>query len=97
MFSNGLYIFFSQVSPNQQDRFQPNFHETSETVNNRILSRQNFEFLSVGGRRVEKTPQNTENSVIGVQSFGHNSKTNQDIENRKSSLTSPINSKDNDI
>ena len=57
MFWNGLYFFFSQVSPYQQDRFQPNFHKTPETVNIRILWRQNLEFLSVGDRRVEKKPK----------------------------------------
>ena len=48
MFSNGLLSFFSQFSPNQLDRFQLNFHETSETENIQILSTQNFEVLSVG-------------------------------------------------
>ena len=38
---------------------------------------------------VKNTPKNG--------NFGHNSKTNQDIEHQNSSLTSPINSKDNDI
>ena len=33
--------------------------QSTETVNNQILSRQNFEFLPVEGRRVKK-PQNTE-------------------------------------
>ena len=45
-----------------------------------------------GGVGRSKKHKETENSDLGVQSFGHNSKTNQDIENQKSSLTSPINS-----
>ena len=49
------------------------------------------------GQEGWKTPQKSENSDIGVQSFGHNSETNQDIKNRNSSLTSTINSEDNDI
>ena len=63
--------------------------EFSETVNIRILSSQNVHYLHVGAaRRVEKHPKND----IGVQSFCHNFKTNQDIENR--SLISPIKSED---
>ena len=45
---------------------------------------------------VENTPK-SEISDIGVQSFGHNSETNQYIKNRNSSLTSTINSEANDI
>ena len=48
-------------------------------------------------RRVEKHLKKTENFDMGVQSFGNDSKTNQDIKNRNSSLTSTINSEDNDI
>ena len=44
-----------------------------------------------------ENPQKHRNFLIGVQSFGHNSKTNQVIENRNSSLASPINSEDTDI
>ena len=49
------------------------------------------------GQEGRKTPQKSENSDIGVQSFGHNSETNQDIKNWNSSLTSSINFKDKDI
>ena len=69
-------LFSAKFPPNEQERFQPNFHESSKTVNIRILSRQNFEFLSVGAGG-SKTTKNTENSIIGVQSFDHESKTNQ--------------------
>ena len=37
------------------------------------------------------------NSDIGVQSFGHNFETNQDMKKSKSSWISPINSEVNDI
>ena len=44
-----------------------------------------FWIFLCGGRRVERT-QNTENFVIGVQSFAHYSKTNQDIESYRDEL-----------
>ena len=49
------------------------------------------------GQEGRKPPQKTENFDIAVQSFGNDSKTNQGIENQNSSLTSTINSEDNDI
>ena len=56
----------------------------------------NFEFLSVGAGGTKNT-QKTKNSDIEVQSFGHNSKTNQDIKIRNSNLTSPMNYEVKDI
>ena len=56
-----------------------------------------FYYFCLWGPGGTKNTQKTENYSMGVQSFGHNSKTNQDIKNRNSSLTSPINSEDNDI
>ena len=38
------------------------------------------------GQDGRKTPPKSENSDKGVQSFGHNSENNQDIENRKKQL-----------
>ena len=46
-----------------------------------------------GSKHIEKH----KNSDIGVQSFGHTFKTNQDIKKRNSRLTSSINSQVNDI
>ena len=52
----------------------------------------------MGAGESKNTPKKTENSDKGVQSLGQNSKTNQDFKNRKyNNLTSPINSKVNDI
>ena len=48
------------------------------------------------GQRVKNT-EKSEISDIRVQSFSYNSETNQDIKNRNSSMTSTINSEDNDI
>ena len=50
----------------------------------------------MGGRRDEKHPK-TKTSDIEVQSFGHNSETNQDIKIRNSNLKSPMNYKVKDI
>ena len=49
------------------------------------------------GQEGRKTPPKTENFDMGVQFFGNDSKTNQDIKNRNGSLASTINSEDNDI
>ena len=85
MFSNGFSFFFSKNSLNLANRFQPNFRETSETV-------PDFWIFVCGGQEGQKTPQKSEISDIGVQSFDHNSETNQVIKNRNSSLASSINS-----
>ena len=91
MFYDGLF-FFSKNSPNLANRFQPNFRETSETVVVRVCPARFLNFCLWGSGGLKNTPK-SENSDIGVQSFGHNSETNQDIKNRNNSLTSSINSK----
>ena len=49
------------------------------------------------GQEGRKHQKNRENFDMGVRSFGNDIKTNQAIKNRNSSLTSTINSEDNDI
>ena len=74
---------------------QQTFSESGQPNSTKCL--QNLWFFIWEGQEGRKTLQKSENSDIGVQSFDHNSETNQDIKNRNSSLTSTINSEVNDI
>ena len=97
LFSNGFSFFFSAkilriwLTDSNQIFVKPPKPWSLEIVEPK------FWIFVCEGQKGRKTPQKSENSDIGVQSFGHNSETNQDIKNRNSSLTSTINSEVNDI
>ena len=96
LFCDGLSFFSAKILRIWPTDFNQIFVKPQKSRSLEFVQPEFLVFVCEG-QEGRETPQKSENSDIGVQYFDHNSETNQDIKNRKSNLTSSINSKDNDI